>query len=161
MIIKTGLGYDLHRLVSGRPLVIGGVRIPSEFGCQAHSDGDVLVHSLIDALLGAKGEGDIGQRFPETDPAYRDISSLELLRMVMEEVRAAGFRVVNTDSVVILEKPKLLPYLSEMKARLSPLLGTGPEFIGIKAKTAEGLGDLGHSQAVASFSVVLLSYSGT
>jgi len=159
MKTKVGLGYDLHRLVVGRALIIGGVNIPSEVGCLAHSDGDVLVHSLIDALLGAKGEGDIGQRFPDTDPAYEGISSLELLRRVMEEIREAGLVVVNTDSVLLLEKPKIYPYLDSMKANLYPLLRVSPGNIGIKAKTAEGLGSIGSGEAVACWTVVLLTYS--
>lgn len=156
MKIKAGLGYDLHRLIPGRPLIIGGVRIPSEVGCQAHSDGDVLVHSLIDALLGARGEGDIGQLFPDSDPAYKDISSLELLRRVMTEVREAGFRVVNTDSVLILEKPRLAAYMKSMKDNLSPLLKLDPARIGLKAKTSEGLGEIGSGRAIACWTVVLL-----
>ncbi|MBC7348689.1 MAG: 2-C-methyl-D-erythritol 2,4-cyclodiphosphate synthase [Candidatus Aminicenantes bacterium] len=156
MKLKAGLGYDLHRLVPGRPLIIGGVAIPAEIGCLAHSDGDVLVHSLIDALLGARGEGDIGQRFPDTDPAYEGVSSLELLRRVMAEVRAAGLTVVNTDSVLILEKPRLAPYLGAMKANLALLLGIEPDHIGLKAKTAEGLGYIGSGQAVACWTVALL-----
>ncbi|MGB9907360.1 MAG: 2-C-methyl-D-erythritol 2,4-cyclodiphosphate synthase [Candidatus Saccharicenans sp.] len=156
MKLKAGLGYDLHRLVPGRRLIIGGVAIPSDRGCLAHSDGDVLVHSLIDALLGAAGAGDIGQRFPDTDPAYEGISSLELLRRVMAEVRAAGLTVVNTDSVLILEKPRLAPYMAAMKANLAPLLGIETDHIGLKAKTAEGLGDIGAGQAVACWTVALL-----
>ncbi|MCR4395176.1 MAG: 2-C-methyl-D-erythritol 2,4-cyclodiphosphate synthase [Candidatus Saccharicenans sp.] len=156
MKLKAGLGYDLHRLVPGRRLIIGGVAIPSDRGCLAHSDGDVLVHSLIDALLGAAGAGDIGQRFPDTDPAYEGISSLELLRRVMAEVRAAGLTVVNTDSVLILEKPRLAPYMAAMKANLAPLLGIEADHIGLKAKTAEGLGDIGAGQAVACWTVALL-----
>lgn len=160
MKIKAGLGYDLHRLVPGRKLIIGGVSLPSETGCLAHSDGDVLVHSLIDALLGASGLGDIGQWFPDSDPAYRDISSLELLRRVMEEVSAAGLSVINTDSVIILEKPRLGPYFPAMRANLAPLLGTEPDQIGLKAKTAEGLGEVGSGQAVACWTVVLLGQAG-
>ncbi|MGQ9800321.1 MAG: 2-C-methyl-D-erythritol 2,4-cyclodiphosphate synthase [Candidatus Saccharicenans sp.] len=156
MEIKAGLGYDLHRLVPGRPLIIGGVAIPAEGGSLAHSDGDVLVHSLIDALLGASGEGDIGQRFPDTDPAYKGIASLELLRRVMAEIRAAGLIVVNTDSVLILEKPRLAPYLTAMKANLAPILGIEPGRIGLKAKTAEGLGDIGSGEAIACWTVALL-----
>ncbi|MCX8159505.1 MAG: 2-C-methyl-D-erythritol 2,4-cyclodiphosphate synthase [Candidatus Saccharicenans sp.] len=160
MKIKAGLGYDLHRLVPGRKLIIGGVSLPSETGCLAHSDGDVLVHSLIDALLGAGGLGDIGQRFPDSDPAYKDIPSLELLRRVMIEVRAAGLTVINTDSVVILEKPRLGPFFQPMRANLAPLLGIEPAHIGLKAKTGEGLGEIGSGQAVACWTVALLGYGG-
>ncbi|MDI6698415.1 MAG: 2-C-methyl-D-erythritol 2,4-cyclodiphosphate synthase [Candidatus Saccharicenans sp.] len=160
MKIKAGLGYDLHRLVPGRKLIIGGVSLPSDVGCLAHSDGDVLVHSLIDALLGAGGLGDIGQWFPDTDPTFKDISSLELLRRVMAELRQAGFTVLNTDSVVILEKPKLGPYFPAMRANLAPLLGIDPDRVGLKAKTSEGVGEVGSGQAVACWTVALLSGGG-
>jgi 2-C-methyl-D-erythritol 2,4-cyclodiphosphate synthase len=159
MKLKVGLGYDLHRLVPGRPLVVGGISLPSEVGCLAHSDGDVLVHSIIDAMLGAKGEGDIGQRFPDNDQAYEGFSSLNLLVRVMEEIKGAGFTVVNTDSLVLLEKPRLFPHINSMKANLCPLLGVSPQSVGIKAKTSEGLGEIGSGQAIACWTVVLLSYS--
>ncbi len=158
MKIKVGLGYDLHRLVPGRKLIIGGVSLPSDAGCLAHSDGDVLVHSMIDSLLGAGGLGDIGQWFPDSDPAYRGISSLKLLERVMVEVRKIGLTVLNTDSVVILEKPRLGPYFQAMKANLAPLLGLEPEHIGLKAKTGEGLGEVGSGQAVACWTVALLGH---
>ncbi|MDD8020294.1 MAG: 2-C-methyl-D-erythritol 2,4-cyclodiphosphate synthase [Acidobacteriota bacterium] len=157
MFFKVGLGFDSHRLVSGRPLIIGGVNIPSPLGCLAHSDGDVLVHSLIDALLGAAGLGDIGQRFPDTDPAYENISSLELLRAVMTEIKASGLAVVNADSIIILEKPRLAPFISQMKTGLCPLLSITPANLGIKAKTAEGLGEIGSGQAIEAWTTILLS----
>lgn len=154
---RIGFGYDLHRLVPGRKLVLGGVEIPSEKGALGHSDADALVHSLIDALLGACGLGDIGQKFPDTDPTYAGISSLELLRQVMQEIRLAGFSVVNTDSVIILERPKILPYVNRMKSTLYPILGVSPDKISIKGKTAEGTGEIGAGQAVACWSVVLMA----
>ncbi|MDD8030464.1 MAG: 2-C-methyl-D-erythritol 2,4-cyclodiphosphate synthase [Acidobacteriota bacterium] len=160
MKFKIGLGYDLHRLVPGRPLVVGGVNLPSEVGCLAHSDGDVLIHAIIDALLGAKGEGDIGQRFPDSDPAYAGRASLEFLASIMEEIKGAGFTVVNIDSLVLLEKPRLLPYIDSMKTNLYPLLGISPQNIGIKAKTGEGLGEIGAGRAIASWVVALLNSSG-
>lgn len=160
MKFKIGLGYDLHRLVLGRPLVVGGVSLPSEVGCLAHSDGDVLIHAIIDALLGAKGEGDIGQRFPDSDPAYAGRASLEFLASIMEEIKGAGFTVVNIDSLVLLEKPRLLPYIDSMKTNLYPLLGISPQNIGIKAKTGEGLGEIGAGRAIASWVVALLNSSG-
>lgn len=156
MSFKIGLGYDLHRLVAGRNLIIGGVKIPFELGSLAHSDGDVLVHSLIDALLGAKGEGDIGQKFPDSDPAYKDISSLKLLAEVMQEIKEAGLSIINADSVIVLEKPKLSPFIPEMKANLCPILGIEPENLGIKAKTAESLGEIGQGKAIACWTTVLL-----
>lgn len=157
MKTRIGLGYDLHRLVPDRKLILGGVEISAEKGSFGHSDADVLIHSLIDALLGACGLGDIGQKFPDTDPNYAGISSLELLRQVMQEIRLAGFSVVNTDSVIILEKPKILPYVDRMKSNLYPILGVVPDRISIKGKTAEGTGEIGAGQAVACWSVVLVS----
>jgi len=153
---RIGLGYDHHGLVQGRALVIGGIKIPYELGPLAHSDGDVLAHAIIDALLGARGEGDIGQRFPDDDPAYKDISSLELLRRVMREVKAAGFYVVNADAVIVLEKPKLASFIPGMKANLSPILGIATVDLGIKAKTAEGVGQTEPEQSIACWAVVLL-----
>jgi len=157
MMFKVGLGFDSHRLVEGRPLILGGVNIPSVVGCQAYSDGDVLIHALIDALLGAAGLGDIGQKFPESDPAYKNISSLELLRRVMAEMKAAGLAVVNADTIVILERPKLAPFISQMKEHLCPLLDLRPSSLGIKAKTAEGTGEIGSGQAVEAWATVLLT----
>ncbi|HNS05590.1 MAG TPA: 2-C-methyl-D-erythritol 2,4-cyclodiphosphate synthase [Candidatus Saccharicenans sp.] len=157
MMFKVGLGFDSHRLVAGRPLILGGVNIPSVVGCQAYSDGDVLIHALIDALLGVAGLGDIGQKFPESDPAYKNISSLELLRRVMAEMKAAGLAVVNADTIVILERPKLAPFISQMKEHLCPLLDLQPSSLGIKAKTAEGMGEIGSGQAVEAWATVLLT----
>jgi len=157
MSFKVGLGFDSHRLVPGRPLIIGGVIIPSPTGCLAHSDGDVLIHALIDALLGAAGLGDIGQMFPDSDPSYQDISSLKLLQTVMQRIRACGLTVVNADSIVILERPKLATFISQMKDRLCPLLELSSSSLGIKAKTAEGLGDIGSGQAIEAWATVLLS----
>jgi 2-C-methyl-D-erythritol 2,4-cyclodiphosphate synthase len=157
MSFKVGLGFDSHRLIAGRPLIIGGISIPSATGCLAHSDGDVLVHALVDALLGAAGLGDIGQMFPDNDPAYEGISSLKLLQTAMERIRASGLTVVNADSIVILERPNLAPFIPPMKDRLGPLLDLGPSSLGIKAKTAEGLGDIGSGQAIEAWATVLLS----
>jgi 2-C-methyl-D-erythritol 2,4-cyclodiphosphate synthase len=156
MQTRVGLGYDLHRLVPERKLILGGVEIPADKGCLGHSDADVLIHSLIDALLGACGLGDIGQKFPDSDPAYAGISSLELLKQVMEEIRGAGFSVVNTDSVVVLEKPKISAYIDAMKANLYPLLVVAPDKISIKGKTAESMGEIGAGEVVACWSVVLV-----
>jgi len=154
---RVGLGYDLHRLVPGKKLILGGVDLPADKGCLGHSDADVLIHSLIDALLGACGLGDIGQKFPDSDPAYAGISSLELLKQVMEEIRGAGFSVINTDSVVVLEKPKISAYTDAMKTNLYPVLGVAPDKISIKGKTAEGTGEIGLGEAVACWSVVLVA----
>jgi len=157
MKFKVGLGFDSHRLVAGRPLIVGGVNIPSTVGCLAHSDGDVLIHALIDALLGAAGLGDIGQKFPETDPAYENISSLELLQRVMAEVKTSGLAVANADIIVILEKPRLAPFIVQMKERLCPILELQFSSLGIKAKTAEGLGEVGAGRAVEAWATVLLA----
>lgn len=156
-MFKVGLGFDSHRLVAGRSLIVGGVNIPSTVGCLAHSDGDVLVHALIDALLGAAGLGDIGQEFPETNPDYENISSLELLRRVMAEIKDSGLAVVNADTIVILEKPRLAPFIAQMKERLCPLLELQSSNLGIKAKTSEGLGEIGSGQAVEAWATVLLA----
>jgi len=156
-MFKVGLGFDSHRLVAGRSLIVGGVNIPSTVGCLAHSDGDVLVHALIDALLGAAGLGDIGQKFPETNPVYENISSLELLRRVMAEIKDSGLAVVNADTIVILEKPRLAPFIAQMKEHLCPRLELQPSSLGIKAKTAEGMGEIGSGQAVEAWATVLLA----
>jgi len=156
-MFKVGLGFDSHRLVAGRSLIVGGVNIPSTVGCLAHSDGDVLVHALIDALLGAAGLGDIGQEFPETNPDYENISSLELLRRVMAEIKDSGLAVVNADTIVILEKPRLAPFIAQMKEHLCPRLELQPSSLGIKAKTAEGMGEIGSGQAVEAWATVLLA----
>jgi len=154
--MKIGLGYDLHRLVRGRPLYLGGIEIPWEKGLLGHSDGDALVHAVVDALLGAAGEGDIGRLFPDTDPAWRGVRSVELLRAVMARLRKRKLRVVNLDAVVVAEAPKLGPYFEAMKKALGPLLGLPPAAIGLKAKTNEGTGLVGRKQAVACWAVVLL-----
>lgn len=161
MPYRTGLGYDIHRTKRGRPFILGGVRIPGSKGLAGHSDGDVLVHALIDGLLGAMGEGDIGTWFPDTDPAFKDIASTELLKKVMEKVRQDGFSVVHIDSVIVAEKPKLNPYIQRMKTVLCPLLSLRPENLGIKAKTNEGLGPSGRGKAVTCWAQVLLAGPST
>jgi 2-C-methyl-D-erythritol 2,4-cyclodiphosphate synthase len=154
--MNIGLGYDLHRLVRGRPLFLGGVEIPFGKGLLGHSDGDALVHALIDALLGAAGEGDIGRLFPDTDPAYRGVRSGELLRKVMARLRRKKLRVVNADLVVVAEAPKLGPYFEAMKKTLGPILGVPGRALGLKAKTNEGTGLVGRGGAVACWAVALL-----
>lgn len=156
MDIRVGLGYDLHRLAAGRRLVLGGVEIPFAQGLLGHSDADVLVHALIDALLGASGEGDIGRLFPDTDPRFKDADSTALLAAVMDRLRAAGFTVRNADCVVVAEAPKIGPHVDRMKSVLAPLLGLPPGRLGIKAKTNEGTGLIGEGGAIAAWAVVLL-----
>ena len=156
MKIKVGLGYDIHRLSRGRDLYLGGVKIPHLSGFLGHSDGDCLVHALIDALLGAAGEADIGRLFPDTDPAYRGIRSIVLLRQVMARLRRRRVRVLNADVVVVAQAPKLAPHIEAMKDALCPILGVTKDRLGIKAKTNEGLGLIGRVRAVACWAVVLV-----
>lgn len=159
-MVRIGIGYDVHRLVAGRPLVLGGVSIPHSRGLAGHSDADVLVHALMDALLGAVGEADIGNHFPDTDPAYKDVSSLCLLEQVMVLVRTRGFAVLNVDTVVVAQEPRLAPYINEMKLRLAYILGIARDRIGIKATTSEYLGFTGRGEGIAAQAVVLLAPTG-
>ena len=156
MEIRTGIGYDIHGLAAGRRLVLGGVHIPSPAGPAGHSDADVLVHALIDALLGASGDGDIGRLFPDTDAAWKDADSTDLLRTVMTRLRKAGWKVVNADVVVIAEKPAVGPHVEAMKAVLGPILGLAAGAIGIKGKTNEGFGPVGRGEAIACLATVLI-----
>ena len=160
MDTRIGLGYDLHRLAAGRRLVIGGVEIPFAKGLVGHSDADVLVHALIDALLGAAGEGDIGGLFPDDDPRFQDADSTALLKTVMERLRAKRLAVRHADCVVVAEAPKIGPHVAAMKKTLAPLLGLAPERLGIKAKTNEGTGLIGEGGAIACWAVVLLEPAG-
>lgn len=154
---RVGIGWDLHRLEAGRRLVIGGVSIPSSKGCVAHSDGDVLIHAIIDAMLGAAGMDDIGTLFPDSDPAYCGSDSAELLSQVVNAVASRGFHVCNLDTTVVLQSPKLGPYKTAIRQRLASLLGVEPSCVGVKAKTAEGiLGELGTGSAIMAQAVVLL-----
>ncbi len=156
MKIKTGLGYDIHRLVEGRKLFLGGVEIDFPKGLKGHSDGDCLIHALIDALLGAAGEKDIGQIFPDTDPRYNDIQSTALLKKVVGMINEKDMGILSIDSIIIAEKPKLAPYIHQMKEVLCPILGVGRDDLGIKAKTNEGLGEIGQGVAIASWVQVLV-----
>jgi len=153
---RIGLGYDIHRLAKGRALYLGGVRIPHPSGLLGHSDGDCLVHALIDALLGAAGEPDIGRLFPDTDPEYKGIRSTLLLAEVVSRLRRRGMRVVNADVVVVAQAPKLASHIEAMKEALCPFLGIGRDSLGIKAKTNEGLGLIGREKAIACWAVVLI-----
>jgi len=155
-MMRTGLGYDLHRLQAGRPLMLGGIRIPHPAGLLGHSDGDALVHALIDAILGAMGEGDIGRLFPDTDPRWRGARSLDLLGDVCRRLKAKKMRLVHADAVVIAEKPKLGPHFEAMKDALCPALGLERDGLGLKAKTNEGLGLIGRGRAIACWAVVLV-----
>ena len=153
---RIGFGYDVHRLVEGRPLIIGGVTIPHHTGLLGHSDADLLTHAIIDAILGALAKGDIGLHFPDADPAYKDADSLSLLTKVMEWVRQGQFRINNVDATIVAERPKLSPYLLSMKKALSQRLEIGPDRINIKATTSEGLGFCGSEQGMGAYAVVSL-----
>lgn len=155
--MRIGEGFDLHALVPNRPLVIGGVNIPHEKGLLGHSDADVLIHALIDALLGACGLGDIGQHFPDTDPKWKGVDSKLLLHKVYKLISEAGYQVVNIDSTIIAERPKLLPFIPEMRDVLSDLVGVKVDQVNIKAKTSERLGAIGREECVVATVTVLLS----
>lgn len=155
--VRVGTGWDLHRLEEGRNLVVGGVSIPSPKGSVAHSDGDVLIHAIIDAMLGAAGMDDIGTLFPDTDPSYCGADSAELLSQVVNAVASCGFHVCNLDTTVVLQSPKLGPYKAAIRERLASLIGVEPSRVGVKAKTAEGiLGELGTGSAIMAQAVVFL-----
>lgn len=154
---RVGTGYDLHRLVEGRDLVIGGVMIPYAKGLMGHSDADVLIHSIIDALLGASALPDIGTLFPDTDNKYKDADSTLLLKEVCKKVYMKGYKIVNIDSNIIAQAPKMMPYIPEMKKKLSEVMGIPIENISIKAKTNEYMDSVGENLAIASNAVVLLT----
>jgi 2-C-methyl-D-erythritol 2,4-cyclodiphosphate synthase len=154
--LRTGIGYDIHRLAAGRNLVLGGVRIPSPVGLAGHSDADALVHALIDALLGASGDGDIGRLFPDTDPKWKDADSTALLKIVMRRLRKAGFEVLNADAVIVAERPAVALHVAAMKSVLCPILDVEPDALGIKGKTNEGFGPIGRRKAIACIATVLL-----
>jgi 2-C-methyl-D-erythritol 2,4-cyclodiphosphate synthase len=155
--MRIGLGYDSHRLVPGRRLILGGVDIPHEKGLLGHSDADVLVHAICDAIIGAMGDGDIGRWFPDTDHAYEGISSLKLLHLVCVAAGDKGFVVNNIDSTVILEKPKLMDYIHDMKLNISNTLNIPVEMVNVKAKTNEGMGILGRNEGIAALAVATVN----
>jgi len=155
--MRVGVGYDIHRTRRGGPLYLGGVEIPFDLGLVGHSDGDCLIHAIIDALLGAAGEGDIGQHFPPSDKNLKGIRSTVLLKKVMEIIRKKGLRVIYVDSVIVAEKPKMAPRIPEMKKALAPILEISEDRLSIKAKTNERLGEIGRLKAIACWAVCLLS----
>jgi 2-C-methyl-D-erythritol 2,4-cyclodiphosphate synthase len=157
--MRVGIGYDVHRLVEGRRLVLGGVEIPFERGLLGHSDADVLSHALCDALLGAAGEGDIGGHFPDTDPAYSGISSLTLVYKVTELLRSRGFEIVNVDATILAEKPRLAGFIPTMQANLARILGVDPACVNIKAGTNEQLDAVGRAEGIACHAVALIHAS--
>lgn len=151
---RVGLGFDLHPLARNRPLVLGGVTIPSEVGLEGHSDADVLTHAVSEALLGALALGDLGRHFPDTDPRWAGVSSLKLLAEVVELVRRRGGRLVNVDATVLAQAPRLAPYLDEMAKRLADILGLTIDTVSVKAKSPEGLGLVGRREGIAAMAVV-------
>ncbi|MGB8436693.1 MAG: 2-C-methyl-D-erythritol 2,4-cyclodiphosphate synthase [Burkholderiales bacterium] len=153
---RIGQGFDVHRLVPGRRLVIGGVDIPFELGLSGHSDADVLLHAITDALLGAAGLGDIGRRFPDTDPAYQDADSRALLRSAVGSVREAGFGITNVDATIIAQAPHMAPHIAQMTANIAADLVLSPNRVNVKAKTAERLGFIGRGEGIVAEAVVLL-----
>ena len=155
--MRIGFGYDSHRLVEGGRLVLGGLEIPHEKGLLGHSDADVLVHAICDAIIGAIGGGDIGKHFPDTDPAYMGISSLKLLCKVGSMAEEKGFKVNNIDSTIILERPRLAGYTHEMAANIANELNISMDTVNVKAKTNEGMGFLGRDEGIVAFAVVTVS----
>jgi 2-C-methyl-D-erythritol 2,4-cyclodiphosphate synthase len=154
--MRIGIGYDVHRLVRNRTLIIGGVPVPHSKGLLGHSDADVLCHAITDAVLGAAGMGDIGRHFPDTDPAYKDADSIGLLSTACKLVKDSGFRIHNVDAVVIAEAPRLSPFIGAMEGRIALALGTTPDRINVKATTTEGLGFEGRKKGIAAWAAVTL-----
>jgi len=153
---RVGIGYDSHRFISGRPLVLGGQRVPHSQGLDGHSDADAVAHALTDAILGAAAAGDIGSHFPDTDPAWKDADSMDLLARVRAVVEGRGYRVTQADITIITEAPKLAPFLPAMAAALATTLGIRPADVGLKAKTNEGMGFIGRGEGVAVIAVATL-----
>lgn len=155
-VFRVGVGYDVHRFSKGRKLILGGVELPFELGLEGYSDADVLTHSICDAILGALGEPDIGHKFPDNDPRYRNVSSLILLRETLELSKSKGFLVENVDSVVVCERPKIGQYVSAIRGKLSSILGISEDCVGVKATTTDGIGFTGRVEGVAAHAVVLI-----
>jgi 2-C-methyl-D-erythritol 2,4-cyclodiphosphate synthase len=154
--MRIGHGYDVHRLVPERKLILGGVDVPYHLGLLGHSDADVLLHAICDAILGAVGEGDIGRHFPDTDPAYKGISSLKLLQHVVALAEGKGYRVGNLDATVVAQRPKLAPFIREMVSNIAVACRTEPERINVKATTTEGLGFEGRGEGISAHAVALM-----
>lgn len=155
--MRIGHGYDTHRLVSGRPLILGGVTIPHEKGLAGHSDADALLHALADAILGALAEGDIGRHFPDSAAEFKNIDSLILLRRVVQRMREKGFALLNADATILAEAPKMAPHIPAMKQNIAAALAVKPDQVNIKATTTEGMGPIGQGEGIAAHAVVLLS----
>lgn len=155
-MIRTGIGFDAHRLMTGRKLILGGVHLPHEKGLLGHSDADVLAHALIDALLGALADGDIGTHFPDSDPRWRDADSLELLRQSAHRIASAGWNIVNTDVTVIAQAPRIAPYVPEMRARLARAMNLETTSVSVKASTTETMGAFGRGEGIAALAVATI-----
>ena len=154
--MRIGQGFDAHRLVAGRPLRLGGVEIPHARGLEGHSDGDVLLHAVASALLGALGEGDLGRHFPSSDPKLAGIASREILERVVARVRAAGLAIGNVDATVVAQEPRLAPHLEKLSAGVADALGTDPARVNVKATSTDGLGSIGRGEGIAALAVALL-----
>jgi 2-C-methyl-D-erythritol 2,4-cyclodiphosphate synthase len=154
--MRVGFGYDVHPLVSGRPLILGGIKIPYLFGLKGHSDADVLIHAICDALLGAVAEGDIGRHFPDTDPQYREIKSTILLKKVLTKVREKGFHLINIDATIVAQKPKFAEIIPKMVKEISEVLEIETGRVNVKATTTEGLGFTGREEGIAAYAVALV-----
>ncbi len=154
---RTGIGYDIHRLVAGRPLILGGVEISHPMGLLGHSDADVLTHAIMDALLGAAADGDIGRHFPDSDPRWKGADSLALLRQVVARLAANGWRVGNVDATILAEAPRLAPHIATIRARLAEALGVPVTAVSVKATTVEGLGAIGRREGIAALAVATVA----
>lgn len=156
MKYKLGIGYDIHRLIEGRKLIIGGVEIPYQKGMLGHSDADVLLHAICDALLGAASERDIGELFPDSDPKYHNVSSMELFKIVVDLIRKSDFRVNNIDAVIILEEPKISSFKKQIQENIAGVLKIKEDCVNLKAKTNEGIGEIGAKEAISCYAVAML-----
>lgn len=156
MDIRVGHGYDVHQIVAGRKMIIGGVEVPFEKGILGHSDADVLLHAICDAMLGALALGDIGKHFPDTDMKFKDISSLTLMANVNELIQSKGFGIINIDSTIVLQKPKIAPYVEQMKKNIAGVLSIDTDLVSIKATTSEGMGFTGAGEGIVAHAIVLL-----
>ena len=154
--MRVGLGYDVHKFAENRKLIIGGIDIPYERGLLGHSDADVLTHAIMDALLGALALGDIGKHFPDTDPEYKDISSIKLLEHVMKLINSKGYKVGNIDAIIIAQAPKMLPYMDNIREKLAETMGISIDQLSVKATTEEGLGFTGREEGIAAHAVALI-----
>lgn len=157
--MRVGQGYDIHPLREGRPLILGGITIPHSHGLDGHSDADALTHAVCDALLGAMGEGDLGTRFPSSNPQYKNLSSLVMLDTIAQTLVAKGFRLVNLDTIILAQAPKLAPYMKEMQESLSRVLQVAPSQVNVKVKSGESLGMIGRGEGIAAMAICLIECS--